>query len=136
MARDLFVLCEMASEDLKASGGRQVALVGALVFVLLVVSVCGDTGPTAQFVTLNSGEYDNDSPVEAPRAATTEGRSGSSSGPGMGMSRRSFTSDCNRVPSGVVSEKTPGSGGFSIRISGSPKNFVPREGYTGKLADL
>lgn len=94
----------------------------------LVLAVLADMGPRAQFVTLNSGEYDNDSPVDQSRNGGPS--DGGRSGP-MSIAQRRFASDCNRVPSGAISERSPGSGGFSIRISGSPKNFVPREGYTG-----
>lgn len=72
----------------------------------------------AQFVTLNSGEYDNDglSPHQSTQQST----------------QRRYVVDCNRQPSGVTSDKTAGNGGFAIRFSGSPKKYVPREGYTGE----
>ncbi|CAN7938247.1 unnamed protein product [Ixodes hexagonus] len=46
--------------------------------------------------------------------------------------RRRFVGQCNRVPPGVLTERSPGYNNFSIVISGSPKKYVPGEAYTGK----
>uniref|UniRef100_A0A6B0VFY5 Spondin-1 n=2 Tax=Ixodes ricinus TaxID=34613 RepID=A0A6B0VFY5_IXORI len=44
--------------------------------------------------------------------------------------RRRFVGLCNRVPPGVLTDKSPGYNNFSIVISGSPKKYVPGEAYT------
>ncbi|XP_022688537.1 spondin-1-like isoform X1 [Varroa jacobsoni] len=115
--------------DAPALDSPTVYVACAVIFAALVSSTValGDTGPTAQFVTLNSGEYDNDSPVEPP-PGDSGNRAGSSGA--MSITKERLALDCNRIPSGAIAERTPGSGGFSIRLSGSPKNYVPREGYT------
>ncbi|CAN7993343.1 unnamed protein product, partial [Ixodes pacificus] len=46
--------------------------------------------------------------------------------------RRRFVGLCNRVPPGVLTDKSPGYNNFSIVISGSPKKYVPGEAYTGE----
>lgn len=120
--------------DAPALDSPTVYVACAVIFAALVSSTValGDTGPTAQFVTLNSGEYDNDSPVEPP-PGDSGNRAGSSGA--MSITKERLALDCNRIPSGAIAERTPGSGGFSIRLSGSPKNYVPREGYTGEYQD-
>ncbi|KAH9380361.1 hypothetical protein HPB48_014528 [Haemaphysalis longicornis] len=46
--------------------------------------------------------------------------------------RPRYLGPCNRVPPGVVTEKSPGYNNFSIVISGNPKKYVPGEAYTGE----
>ncbi|KAH7933826.1 hypothetical protein HPB49_017674 [Dermacentor silvarum] len=45
--------------------------------------------------------------------------------------RPRYLGPCNRVPPGVVTERSPGYNNFSIVISGNPKKYVPGEAYTG-----
>ncbi|XP_075530205.1 spondin-1-like isoform X2 [Dermacentor variabilis] len=44
--------------------------------------------------------------------------------------RPRYLGPCNRVPPGVVTERSPGYNNFSIVISGNPKKYVPGEAYT------
>ncbi|KAK8764713.1 hypothetical protein V5799_032677, partial [Amblyomma americanum] len=44
--------------------------------------------------------------------------------------RPRYLGPCNRVPPGVVTDRSPGYNNFSIVISGNPKKYVPGEAYT------
>ncbi|KAH8030939.1 hypothetical protein HPB51_012407 [Rhipicephalus microplus] len=47
--------------------------------------------------------------------------------------RPRYVGPCNRVPPGVLTDRSPGYNNFSIVISGNPKKYVPGEAYTAHL---
>lgn len=87
-------------------------------------------------VTLSSGEYDNtDQSEPSSRDSDRNGDDEEST-----TADRSFNlEDCARLltttappDSGVTGSRTPGGGGFAIRIAGTPTKYVHGESYTGK----